>query len=147
MTWSPERKAAWLSRVSQSNYKPANGPGHGGPAKGAGRPVDPSSDAQRAVRAQATPERVADRKAAVEEALATQVHIMRYGQTDMVRLQAATAVQDRIEGKAVQRTIETPHGETVEELRVIDASRLTPEQRDTLRGVLTALPRPAGERT
>jgi phosphoribosylformylglycinamidine (FGAM) synthase PurS component len=56
----------------------------------------------------------------------------------MARIAAGGRLVEHVEGKAVQRVAATPNGETVQELRTIDASQLTIEQRDALRAAILA---------
>lgn len=111
---------------------PAMGAGWGGPAKGAqdhgpGRmPNGPERDAKLR-----TNEEIRVRALAKIDALID-------SDQQGIALQASQAALDRVEGKAIQRVAATPNGETVEELRTIDASQLTIEQRDALRAAILA---------
>src|ERR1700753_1334596 len=123
--WSAERKAAWVGRRRKKNSKPDSEI----LAQGSGWGADP-----RLKRATyLTYDRVLDKKAAADRALAVIGELMETAEHPQAMLNASGALLDRIEGQSVKRTIDTPNGETLEELRVIDSSKLTPEQREVLR--------------
>lgn len=58
------------------------------------------------------------------------------GRPDEIRMQASRTFVEHVQGKAISRILETPNGETVDEVRIVDASSLSPEERAVLRKVL-----------
>lgn len=80
---------------------PASGPGWGGAAKGAGNGSEPVTITRARVVGPLTDEE----KALAEEARATYVHFMRDVTNPVYALAAAEKLLDRIEGKAIARTV------------------------------------------
>ncbi len=118
---------------------PAMGAGWGGPANGEGTQTPINEHPANA--ALLGPGELTERRRTNEEirlrALA-KIDALIDSPQEGIALSAANAALDRVEGKAIQRLASTPNGETVEELRTIDASQLTIEQRDALRAAILA---------
>lgn len=114
-------------KVKQGNGyvpNPPQGPGWGGPAKGAGTPE--SFAAVRNMRR--SPE---EREALADEALETMVKVMRDSDYEGVRLAAAEKVRNQVLGTPVQRTI--IDNQPIETRDTIDPRLLSAEQRRFLR--------------
>ena len=107
------------------------GPSSGRPAgPGPGRPRADDVHRQRAI---------ADKRAAAEMATAELYAIgMNQDEGAGIRTGALNAFLNRVEGLPVQRVAGTPGGETVEEMRALDPRKLTDDQRQALRTVISA---------
>lgn len=107
---------------------PAKGPGYGGPAKGASEFVWPKPS--KPLSFTDFPEE-AKRMYGVWHEIAHDPE-----QPPGARVIAAGKFVEHVQGKAIERRMDTPNGETVDEVRIVDASSLSPEERAVLRKVL-----------
>jgi hypothetical protein len=118
--------------------RPPGGHGWGGPAKGAGKDLrDPENHVANPHAVHVT--RLPDAQAAAERALAVMAEIMESSPYEQTRLNAAVALRNQVIGTPVARTIlggDPNNPLQIETTRVIDATLLTVEQRETLREVL-----------
>ena len=98
----------------------ATGPGWGGPAKGEGKKPSPENFISGAEPMRRYQERLPDKIATSERALVVLADIMENSEFEGNKINAAVHLLNRIEGLPVARVVQTPHGETVEEIRAIN---------------------------
>ncbi len=135
----PKKRPAGPGRghkVKQGSGIPAAGPGWGGAAKGASASSGTVGEHPERFSKLEPDERIAkieNKAAAADRALGVLYEVMERSEYDASKIAAANSLLDRIEGKAVQRSIGGTT-DTVEEIRTRDPIQASREYKKMITG-------------